>query len=117
MNSIKSSRAHSHVNWLREETDVSGTISVPIIRVVMWAEIVPETSVSSFNQLTRLCAREDFIEFSRRESFKLYSDELLNNLGWVIGVRFLTGNYIWAQPSIQVQLGWGFKVVLNDFNS
>jgi hypothetical protein len=35
-------------------------------------EIVPETSVSNCNQLTRLCAREDFIEFSRREGFKLY---------------------------------------------
>jgi hypothetical protein len=34
--------------------------------------MVPETSVSSYNQLTRLCARKDFIEFSRRESFKLY---------------------------------------------
>jgi hypothetical protein len=36
--------------------------------------MVPETSVSSFNQLTRLCAREDFIECSRCESFKLYTD-------------------------------------------
>jgi hypothetical protein len=36
LNSIKSSRAHSRFNWLQVETDVSGTISVPIIRVVMW---------------------------------------------------------------------------------
>jgi hypothetical protein len=35
LNSIKFSRAHSRVNWLQVETDVSGTISVPIIRVVM----------------------------------------------------------------------------------
>jgi hypothetical protein len=35
--------------------------------------MVPETSVSTCNQLTRLCAREDFIEFSRRESFKLHN--------------------------------------------
>jgi hypothetical protein len=28
---------------------------------MMGTEIVPETSVSSCNQLTRLCAREDFI--------------------------------------------------------
>jgi hypothetical protein len=35
-------------------------------------DIVPETSVSTWNQLTRLCARENFIEFSRRESFKFY---------------------------------------------
>jgi hypothetical protein len=34
LNSIKSSRAHSGVNWLQVETDVSGTIFVPIIRVV-----------------------------------------------------------------------------------
>jgi hypothetical protein len=39
---------------------------------MMGTEIVPETSVSSCNQLTRLCAREDFTEFSRRESFKLF---------------------------------------------
>jgi hypothetical protein len=32
--SIKSSRAHSRVNWLQKEIDVSGNISVPIIRVV-----------------------------------------------------------------------------------
>jgi hypothetical protein len=49
LNSIKSSRARSRVNWLQEETDVSGTISVP------------ETSVSFWNQLTPLCAQEDFI--------------------------------------------------------
>jgi hypothetical protein len=40
---------------------------------MMGTEVVPETSVSSCNQFTRLCAREDFIEFSRRESFKLYN--------------------------------------------
>jgi hypothetical protein len=32
LNSIKSSRAHSCVNWLQVGTDVLGTISVPIIR-------------------------------------------------------------------------------------
>jgi hypothetical protein len=37
----------------------------------MGTEIVPETLVSTCNQLTRLSAREDFIEFSRRESFKI----------------------------------------------
>jgi hypothetical protein len=40
--------------------------------VMMGTEMVLEMSVSSCNQLTRLRAREDFIEFSRRESFKLY---------------------------------------------
>jgi hypothetical protein len=37
--------------------------------------MVLETSVLSiFNQLTRLEARENFIKFSRRESFKSYID-------------------------------------------
>jgi hypothetical protein len=64
---IKSSREHSRVNWLQEEADGSGTISVPIIRVVMWLDTpsVPSTYL-------RLCAREEFTEFSRREGFKLY---------------------------------------------
>jgi hypothetical protein len=34
-NTIKSSQAQSRVSWLQEETNVLGTISVPIIRVVM----------------------------------------------------------------------------------
>jgi hypothetical protein len=38
LNVIKSSRAHSHVNWLQVETDVLWTISVPISRVVMWLD-------------------------------------------------------------------------------
>jgi hypothetical protein len=42
----------------------------------MGTEIVPETSVSTYNQLKCLCAREDFIEFSRRESFKFVFVEL-----------------------------------------
>jgi hypothetical protein len=41
---------------------------------MMGTEMVPETSVSTCNQLTRLIAREDFIEFSCRESFKLYNN-------------------------------------------
>jgi hypothetical protein len=37
-------------------------------------DMVLETSVLSiFNQLTRLEARENFIKFSRRESFKSYT--------------------------------------------
>jgi hypothetical protein len=47
-------------------------VSSHITTLMMGTEIVPETSVSTCNQLTRLCAREDFIEFSHRESFKLY---------------------------------------------
>ena len=34
----------------------------------MGTELVPETLYS--NELTRLCAREDYIESCRRESFK-----------------------------------------------
>jgi hypothetical protein len=52
--------------------NVSETISASIIReMMMEAEMGSETL--GFNpQLTRLVAREDFIEFSRRESFKFY---------------------------------------------
>jgi hypothetical protein len=53
----------------------------------MGTEIVPETSVSTCNQLTRLCAREDFIEFSRRESFKLYIVRRL--AGYLSGITYL----------------------------
>jgi hypothetical protein len=38
---------------------------------MMEAEIVSET-LGFFPQLTRIVAREDFIAFSRRESFKSY---------------------------------------------
>jgi hypothetical protein len=47
-------------------------VSSRIRTLMMGTEMVPETSVSSCNQLTRLCAREDFIGFSHREIFKLY---------------------------------------------
>jgi hypothetical protein len=36
--------------------------------------MVPETSVT-FNQLTRLIARKDFISFIRRESLDLFSND------------------------------------------
>jgi hypothetical protein len=39
---------------------------------MMGTEMVPETSVSSYNHLTQLIAREDFIAFSGRENFKSY---------------------------------------------
>jgi hypothetical protein len=39
----------------------------------METEILPETSVSTCSQLTRLCGREDFTEFSRCERLKLYN--------------------------------------------
>jgi hypothetical protein len=47
-------------------------VSSHITTLMMGTEIVPETLVSTCNQLTWLCAQEDFIEFSRRKSFKLY---------------------------------------------
>jgi hypothetical protein len=39
--------------------------------LMMGTEMVPETSVI-FNQLTWLIAREDYINFSRRETFTSY---------------------------------------------
>jgi hypothetical protein len=42
-----------------------------MIPLMMEAEMVSET-LGFYPQLTRLVAREDFIEFSRRESFKSY---------------------------------------------
>jgi hypothetical protein len=39
---------------------------------MMGTEMVPETSVSFYNQLTQLIARDDFIELSRSENFKSY---------------------------------------------
>jgi hypothetical protein len=41
-----------------------------IIALMMGTETVPE--MLDFNELTRLSAREDFINFSRRESFTSY---------------------------------------------
>jgi hypothetical protein len=60
---IKFSRASSRVKWLKvDKTDISRTISVLVLR---------ETEVlSTFNHLTRLEARENFINLSRRESLK-----------------------------------------------
>jgi hypothetical protein len=47
---------------LQEETDILETISVHIIRVLMMGtDMVPETSVSSCNQLMQVCAQEEFI--------------------------------------------------------
>jgi len=62
LNPTKSSRAISRVSCLYE-TDVSSTISVSIIR-----DLVPV----SYTHLTSLIAREDFIRFSRRETFRSY---------------------------------------------
>jgi hypothetical protein len=46
-------------------------VSSHITTLMMATEIVPEMPVSTCNQLTRLCAREDFVEFIHCESFKL----------------------------------------------
>jgi hypothetical protein len=45
---------------------------------MMGTEMVPETL--DFNELTRLSAREEFINFSRRESFTSYKLYLLKSL-------------------------------------
>jgi hypothetical protein len=80
---MKSFRAISRVRCLYK-TDVSRTISVPIIKdlvcqrspqcfvLMMGTEMVFETSVL-YSHLTRLIAPEDFIEFSRRESSRSYN--------------------------------------------
>jgi hypothetical protein len=44
------------------------------IALMMRTETVPETL--DFNELTRLSAREEFINFSRRESFTSYKKKL-----------------------------------------
>jgi hypothetical protein len=48
---------------------------------MMGTEVVPETSVPSYNQLTLLIAREGFIEFSRCENLKSY------NLGMGVKIK------------------------------
>jgi hypothetical protein len=85
---MKFFRAISRVKWLSgEQTNVSKTISVLVLRVLVWkwlsdngcqtstlrtrTEMVFETLVCSpLNHLTRLIARENFIILSRRESNK-----------------------------------------------
>jgi hypothetical protein len=71
MKFIKFSPASSRISWLKmDKTDVSRIISASLRTRT---EMVLETSVLSiFNQLTRLEAQENFINFSRRESFKSY---------------------------------------------
>jgi hypothetical protein len=48
-------------------------VSSHIRTLMMGTEMVPETSVSSYNKLTRLNSREDCIKFSRRENIKSYN--------------------------------------------
>jgi hypothetical protein len=47
---------------------------------MMGTEIIPETSVSIFNQLTRLCAREDFIEQHSISDSENLCDNMCRNL-------------------------------------
>jgi hypothetical protein len=67
MTLIKFSRASSRVKWLKvDKTDVSVSLRTMTQKVL-------ETSVlSTFNHLSRLEARENFIKLSRRESLKSY---------------------------------------------
>jgi hypothetical protein len=50
--------------------------SSSIIPLMMEAEMVSET-LGFYPQLTQLVAREYFIKFSRRESFKSYSNVMI----------------------------------------
>jgi hypothetical protein len=54
--------------YIQEKFEASSHIRT----LMMGTEMVPETSVSSYNQLMQLIAREDFIEFSRCKNFKSY---------------------------------------------
>jgi hypothetical protein len=75
---IKSSRAISRVSSLK--INVSGTGSIPIIitsyhhMLIMGTEPVPQMSI--FNELTRLIARENFINVSRCESFNTLTTKM-----------------------------------------
>jgi hypothetical protein len=57
-----------------------------IIPLMMEAEMVSET-LGFFPQLTLLVAREDFIEFSRRESFKSFSVVFFSQLEYNASTR------------------------------
>jgi hypothetical protein len=61
--------------WNTKIHSRSKTISVLVISsLMMMTEMVVETLVySPFNHLTRLLAREYFIEFDCREKFKLFN--------------------------------------------
>jgi hypothetical protein len=61
---------------------IEGTLGVSshITTLKMGTEILAETSVSTCNQFKRLCAREDFIKFSRRESFNLWISNSLESI-------------------------------------
>jgi len=72
-NSVKSSPGISRDRWL-DKIDVSWTISVPIIRDLIYkmgTEMVLETSFL-YRYLMRLIAGEDFIKFSHCESSRSY---------------------------------------------
>jgi hypothetical protein len=100
---MNSSRADSRVNCLKT-SDVSETRSASILwqrdhlvisqspssgkEISKWSlslrmetERVSETS-EVFKQLTRLSAREEFIQFCRRESLKTYKWHAINNCCW-----------------------------------
>jgi hypothetical protein len=80
---IKYSLAISSVSWLKI-TDISGTISVPIVTALIGTKIEPEKSVI-FNQLTRLVAREYFINvlniinYDNSDSIKILITNIKDN--------------------------------------
>jgi hypothetical protein len=67
---MKCSRANSFINWLKV-TDVSGALSLSLHHqdLKMGTKVAPDMLVI-FIELICPTAREDFINFSRRESFR-----------------------------------------------
>jgi hypothetical protein len=72
---VKSYRAHSRVNWLQEETHVSGNTSVHIIRVLMWLDkptkkltkggVLRKRQTSSLIRFDHYCVRDALLKMVR----------------------------------------------------
>jgi hypothetical protein len=60
MNLLKSLQGHSHIRWLKT-TNISGTISVSIIRWVRWNQ--DSEMQNTVNALTQLSAQDGFMDF------------------------------------------------------
>jgi hypothetical protein len=71
-----------------------------IIALMMGTETVPETL--DFNELTRLSAREEFINFSRRESFTSYFFKSCASFGYNFCSSFHHTVLEYARPSNQI---------------
>jgi hypothetical protein len=81
---------------------------------MMGTEVVPETSVSSCNQLTWLCAREDFIEFHSQYSTRTTGESKFHThiqqakLQFYMGYFNLLGSWIRTQNKDDTELN-GFS--------